>query len=56
MAVAFLAVPMIYLALHIRTWYSLRHSSGSVINPILGRTAINLLIFALLFTGSCIWN
>ena len=56
MAVAFLAVPMIYLALHIRTWYCLRQSSGSAINPILGRTAINLLIFALLFTGSCIWN
>jgi 1,4-dihydroxy-2-naphthoate octaprenyltransferase len=54
MAVAFLAVPMIYLALHIRTWYCLRQSSGSAINPILGRTAINLLIFALLFTGSCI--
>ena len=56
MAVAFLVVPMIYLALHIRTWYCLRQSSGSAINPILGRTAINLLIFALLFTGSCIWN
>ena len=56
MAVAFLAVPMIYLALHIRTWYCLRQSSGSAINPILGRTAINLLIFALLFTASCIWN
>ena len=56
MAVAFRAVPMIYLALHIRTWYCLRQSSGSAINPILGRTAINLLIFALLFTGSCIWN
>ena len=28
MAVAFLAVPMIYLALHIRTWYCLRQSSG----------------------------
>ena len=56
MAIVFLAVPMIYLALHIRTWYCLRQSSGSAINPILGRTAINLLIFALLFTGSCIWN
>ena len=56
MAVAVRAVPMIYLALHIRTWYCLRQSSGSAINPILGRTAINLLIFALLFTGSCIWN
>ena len=47
-----LATPLIYLALHIRTWYHLKQSTGSAINPILGRTAMNLLIFALLFTGT----
>lgn len=47
-----LATPLIYLALHIRTWYQLKQSTGSAINPILGRTAMNLLIFALLFIGT----
>ena len=50
------AVPLIYLALHIRTWYRLRQSAGAAINPLLGRTAMNLLIFALLFAGSCLLN
>ena len=45
-----LAIPLIYLALHIRTWSDLKRSTGSAINPLLGRTAMNLLIFALLFT------
>ena len=49
-----LAVPLIYLALHIKTWHDLRQSDGSAINPLLGRTAMNLLIFALLFAGSCL--
>ena len=50
------AVPLIYLALHIRTWYRLRQSAGAAINPLLGRTAMNLLIFALLFAVSCLLN
>jgi 1,4-dihydroxy-2-naphthoate octaprenyltransferase len=49
-----LAVPVIYLALHVRTWHSLRQSTEAAINPILGRTAMNLLIFAVLFAGACL--
>lgn len=49
-----LIVPLIYLALHIKTWRDLSQSTGSAINPILGRTAMNLLIFALLFAGACL--
>ena len=49
-----LTVPLIYLALHIRTWYCLRQSTGAAINPILGSTAMNLLIFAVLFVGTCL--
>ena len=49
-----LAVPLIYLILHVRTWHCLRQSTGSAINPLLGRTAMNLLIFALLFAGTCL--
>lgn len=51
-----LATPLIYLALHIRTWYQLKQSTGSAINPILGRTAMNLLIFALLFVCTSLMN
>ena len=51
-----LAVPVIYLTLHIKTWYNLRQSTGSAINPLLGRTAMNLMIFSLLFLGSCLMN
>ena len=46
-------VPLIYLTLHVDTWHRLRQSTGAAINPLLGRTAINLLIFALLFAIIC---
>lgn len=44
-----LAVPAIYLLLHLRTWLLLRTSMGNELNPLLGRTAVNLFLFALLF-------
>lgn len=56
MPVWVLAVPLIYLVLHLKTWQNLRESTGSAINPLLGRTAMNLLIFALFFSGSCFLN
>lgn len=43
-----LIVPLIYLSLHIATWRKLIHSQGASLNPLLGRTAINLLVFTLL--------
>lgn len=43
-----LIIPLIYLALHIATWRKLIHSRGAALNPLLGRTAINLLVFTLL--------
>ena len=48
------AVPLIYLAMHIKTWNDLKKSTGSAINPLLGRTAMNLLIFALIFASVCL--
>lgn len=54
MPVCVFAVPFIYLALHVKTWYSLRQSAGAAINPLLGRTAMNLLVFALLFAVTCL--
>lgn len=43
-----LAVPVLYLALHTATWRKLIHSRGTALNPLLGRTAMNLLLFTLL--------
>ena len=51
-----LTVPSVYLVLHVRTWHCLKQSTGAAINPILGKTAINLLIFAVLFAGACLVN
>ena len=51
-----LAGPSVYLVLHVRTWHCLKQSTGAAINPILGKTAINLLIFAVLFAGACLVN
>ena len=50
------AVPLIYLTLHVNTWHRLRQSTGSAVNPILGKTAINLLIFSLLFAVTGLFN
>ena len=56
MAAWVFAVPVIYLMLHLDTWYRLRQSTGSALNPLLGRTAMNLLVFALLFAGICLFD
>lgn len=43
-----LVVPIFYLTLHTNTWRKLIHSRGTALNPLLGRTAVNLLLFTLL--------
>ena len=45
-----LAIPALYLVIHTATWYRLRHRDGAALNPLLGETARNMLIFTLLFT------
>ena len=42
-----LSVPLIYLVLHTATWRKLIHRRGASLNPLLGRTAFNLLFFTL---------
>ena len=51
-----LVIPLLYLILHIKTWGRLMQSSGAAIKPLLGRTAMNLLIFSLLFACVCQLN
>ena len=45
-----LAIPVLYLMMHTATWYRLKHRDGAALNPLLGETARNMLIFTLLFT------
>ena len=40
---------IIYLVLHTITWYKLTSLKGTALNPILGATARNMLLFSLLF-------
>lgn len=42
------AVPLACLSIHILLWIKLGKSHGSEINPLLGKTALNLLLFSLL--------
>ena len=39
-------IPLIYLIFHTSTWRSLTHSEGPALNPLLGRTAKNLLVYS----------
>lgn len=45
-----LIVPVLYLVMHTFTWYKLTHRDGAALNPLLGETARNMLIFTLLLT------
>lgn len=49
-----LAVPALYLALHVATWMKLKRAEGVALNPLLGRTAVNLLVFTVLFLAVCL--
>lgn len=42
--------PAIYMALHLTTWHRLKQRTGAALNPILGATARNMLIFTLFLT------
>ena len=44
-----LTVPLIYIILHIKVWLKLREATGAGLNPLLGRTAVNLLVFSVFF-------
>lgn len=44
-----LTVPAIYLVMHIMTWNKMKKSKGAELNQVLGKTALNLLLFAILF-------
>ena len=41
-------VPLLYLVMHVITWIKLNRRSGAALNPLLGETARNMLIFTAL--------
>jgi hypothetical protein len=47
-----LLTPILYIVLHINTWRRLKNAVGAQLNPLLGKTAINLLVFAVLLLVS----
>jgi 1,4-dihydroxy-2-naphthoate octaprenyltransferase len=47
-----LLTPILYMVLHINTWRQLKNAVGAQLNPLLGKTAINLLVFAVLLLVS----
>jgi 1,4-dihydroxy-2-naphthoate octaprenyltransferase len=49
-----LVIPILYLAMHTITWYRLIHSEGSALNPLLGATGRNMLIFSILLATAMI--
>ena len=44
-----LAIPTAYLIMHVMTWIKIKKAKGAELNPLLGKTALNLLLFALMF-------
>ena len=42
--------PAIYMALHLTSWHRLKQRTGAALNPILGATARNMLIFTIVLT------
>ena len=50
-----LAVPVLFVILHLNVWLKLRRAAGTELNPLLGRTAVNLLVFSLLFISASLF-
>lgn len=46
------SIPLLYIVMHTITWHKLIHTSGAALNPLLGATARNMLMFALLLTAA----
>ena len=50
------AIPLLYLVMHTITWKRLITRQGAALNPLLGATGRNMLIFAVLLAVAMIWN
>lgn len=52
----YMVIPLVYLSMHFSTWKKIIHSSGAALNPLLGATARNMLIYALLLLAVSIFG
>lgn len=50
----FVVAPVAYIAMHHHTWRKIRRSKGSALNPLLGATARNMLVYTLLLTAAAV--
>ena len=41
-------IPLLYLIPHVRTWFNMKRLSGHALNAVLGKTAANIFLYALL--------
>lgn len=46
--IAAFVLPAVYLIMHVTTWRRVVTSKGMALNPLLGKTARNLLVFGLM--------
>ena len=49
-----LPIVLVYFVLHFRNWQYLKKAQGAALNPLLGKTAVTLLIFSLMLLGAAI--
>lgn len=51
-----LIIPIIYFCFHFIIWKQLRGKAGAALNPLLGKTAMNLLLFTLMLLAAFIFD
>lgn len=51
---AYIIAPAAYALIHIITWKKIRRSQGAALNPLLGATARNMLVYSVLLTALCV--
>lgn len=49
-----LPIVLVYIVLHLKNWQYLKKAQGAALNPLLGKTAMTLLIFSLMFIATAI--
>ena len=49
-----LPIVLVYIVLHLKNWQYLKKAQGAALNPLLGKTAMTLLIFSLMFLVAAI--
>lgn len=51
-----LVAPLLYVVMHIVVWWQLLHRDGTALNPLLGATARNMLIYTIILSVCLVWQ